>query len=59
MALKKYRVTGTATVLGKAPGTTFEADLSPEQESSLLASGALEVVVSHRDEKTQFKKKEK
>lgn len=59
MAVKRYRVTGTQPVLGNSPQKTFEADLPPEQEGPLLASGAIqEVVVRHRDEKSQ-KQKEK
>jgi hypothetical protein len=60
MAVKRYRVTGTATVLGHAPNTTFEADLPPEQEAPLLKIGAIQEVVvpSHRDEKPK-KQKEK
>lgn len=59
MAVKRYRVTGQQPVLGNEPGKTFEADLPPEQEAPLLASGAVqEVVVSHRDEKPR-KQKEK
>lgn len=58
MAVKRYRVVGTAKVGGHAPGEIFEADFPPEQEAPLLKIGAIQVVVSHRDEKTK-KQKEK
>ena len=58
MALKRYRVIGTAKIGGYSPGETFEADFPPEQEKPLLQIGAVEVVVSHRDEKPK-KQKEK
>lgn len=37
----RYRVTAPSRVLGHEPDSTFEADLPPDQEKRLLASGAL------------------
>lgn len=56
MARKRYRVTGTQPVGDHKPGEIFEADFPPEQEAPLLKIGAVQVVVSHRDEKPKDKK---
>lgn len=41
---KRYRVVGTAKILGHAPGTTFEADLDEGAEAFFLKIGGLEVL---------------
>lgn len=38
---RRYQVTGIQPVLDHEPGSIFEADIEPERESRLLASGAL------------------
>ena len=38
---RRYQVTGTQPVLDHEPGSIFEADIEPEREARLLASGAL------------------
>jgi hypothetical protein len=42
-----YRVSGQHEVLGHAPGETFDAELSDDQDASLVASGALERLPDH------------
>lgn len=37
----RYLVTGIHAVLGHAPGEEFTADLSDEQETALIAGGAI------------------
>jgi hypothetical protein len=39
-----YRVKGTQETLGHQPGDTFDAYLDPDQETTLIESGALERV---------------
>jgi hypothetical protein len=46
---KEYEVTGTASVDGHAPGTTFSAALDPTREGLLLAGGHLRVKESLED----------
>lgn len=43
---KRYKVVGTAPILGHAPGETFEADLDPGEAAFFFQIGALEVVKS-------------
>ena len=38
---KTYRVTGTLPVYETPPGSTFVAELDPEQEARLLESGSI------------------
>ena len=41
---KRYKVVGSHTVLGAAPGTTFTADLSAADERYFVRAGHLEPV---------------
>jgi hypothetical protein len=45
---KSYKVIGQTPTLGHAPGKTFEATLSPQQEKRLIDRKAIEVVSSQR-----------
>lgn len=56
MAVKRYRVVGTAKVCGHAPGEVFEADLPPEQEAPLLKIGAVQVVTKGDGERKSASK---
>jgi len=51
MAKKRYRVVGELPVAGAQPGEEFEADLSVEQEESLIASGAIALAFDKAKEK--------
>lgn len=48
---KRYLVTGTLPVASAQPGEEFEADLSPEQEESLMAGGAIALASDKAKEK--------
>lgn len=54
---KKYRVTGTAEVMGHAPGSTFEAEIPADQEARLIQRGSLVRVLTDAPKPT-IKKKE-
>ena len=41
---KRYKVVGTAPILGNEPGETFTAKISDEQEAFLIQIGGLKVV---------------
>ena len=43
---KRYKVVGTAPILGHQPGETFEANLDPGEVAFFFQIGALEVVKS-------------
>ncbi len=42
--MNRYLVTGPRPVLDHAPGEEFEAELVPEQEAEMLATGRLAIV---------------
>lgn len=42
--MKRYRVLGTKSYLGHAPGTEFAETLDPDAERRALARGSVEVV---------------
>jgi len=54
---KKYRVTGTAEVMGHVPGSTFEAEIPADQEARLIQRGSLVRVLTDAPKPT-IKKKE-
>ena len=54
---KKYKVVGTAEVLGHAPGSTFEAEIPEDQEARLLERGSLIRVLSDAPKSPNKEKK--
>lgn len=53
---KKYKVVGTAEVLGHAPGSTFEAEIPADQEARLVERGSLVGVSKSELPKPKIKK---
>lgn len=51
MAMTSYRIISDRRVLEHEPGTVFKADLSPQQEATLIASGHLEKIPAKRAER--------
>ena len=53
---KKYKVVGTAEVLGHAPGSTFEAEIPADQEARLIERGSLVGISKSEPPKPKIKK---